>query len=98
MSIDVLLTVRPLNTLFNQVTCNLRLRQAASGVTSSYDTLIGLFERLGNFLHRLEIYIKIPPTMMMTDIIVRIMVQVLSVLSLTTKQIKQGRISRCTVT
>ena len=35
--------------------------------------------------------------MMMADIIVKIMVQVLSVLSLTTKQIQQGRMSRCTI-
>ena len=97
-SIDVLLAVRPLDTLFNQVLCNPRRCQAANGVTSSYDALLELFERLGNFLQRLEIYIKIPPTTMMTDIIVRIMVQVLSVLALTTKQIKQGRISRCTIT
>ena len=41
---------------------------------------------------------KIPPTTMMTDIIVRIMVEVLSVLALATKQVKQGRLSRFTIT
>ena len=97
-SIDVLLAVRPLNTLFNRVTCDLRLCQAASGVTSSYDALLELFERLGNFLKRLEIYMTIPPTMMMTDIIVKVMVEVLSVLALATKEIKQGRFSKCTIT
>ena len=91
-SIDVLLAVRPLNTLFNQVLCDLRLCQAASGVTSSYDALLELFERLGNFLQRLEIYMTIPPTTMMTDIIVKIMVEVLSVLALATKQIKAGTV------
>ena len=35
----------------------------------------------------------IPPTPMMTDIIVQIMVEVLSVLALATKQVKQGRFS-----
>jgi hypothetical protein len=35
---------------------------------------------------------------MMTEIVVKIMVEVLSVLALTTKQIKQGRLSRCTIT
>jgi hypothetical protein len=33
---------------------------------------------------------------MMTDLIVKIMVELLSVLALATKQIKQGRISKCT--
>jgi hypothetical protein len=49
---------------------------------------------LGNFLKRLEVYMGIPPTPMMTDIIVQIMVEVLLVLALATKQIKQGRFSK----
>jgi hypothetical protein len=39
----------------------------------------------------------IPPTQMMTDLIVKIMVELLSVLALATKQIKQGRFSKCAV-
>ena len=34
----------------------------------------------------------------MTDIIVKVMVELLSVLALTTKEIEQGRFSKCTVT
>ena len=71
--------------------------QAASGVSSSYDTLLDLFECLGSFLKRLEIYTTIPPTPIMTDIVVKIMVELLSVLALATKQIKQGRFSKCAV-
>ena len=97
-SIDVLLAVRPLNMLFNQVPCDVGLCQAASGVASSYDALVELFECLGNFLKRLEIYMSIPPTTVMMDIIVQIMVEVLSVLALATKQIKQGRFSKCAIT
>jgi hypothetical protein len=37
-------------------------------------------------------------TTMMTDIIVKIMVEVLSVLALATKEIKQGRFSKCAIT
>ncbi|KAI0277603.1 hypothetical protein BGY98DRAFT_1187061 [Russula aff. rugulosa BPL654] len=37
------------------------LLSAASGVTSSYDALLDLFECLGNFLKRLEVYTTIPP-------------------------------------
>jgi hypothetical protein len=68
-------------------------RQATSEVSSDYDDLIGLFERLGNFLKRLDVYINIPPTEMMTDIIVKIMVELLSVLILARKRIKRGRFS-----
>jgi hypothetical protein len=35
---------------------------------------------------------------MMTDIIVQIMIEVLSVLALATKQMKQGRFSKCAIT
>ena len=72
--------------------------QAAGGVSSSYDALLDLFECLGNFLKRLEIYTTIPPTPIMIDIIVKIMVELLSVLALATKQIEQGRFSKCAVT
>ena len=68
--------------------------QAASGVSSSYDALLELFECLGNFLKRLEIYANIPPTPIMTDTLVKIMVELLSVLALATKQIRQGRFSK----
>ena len=70
------------------------MSQAASGVTSSYDALFDLFECLGNFLKRLEIYTTIPPTPLMIDIIIKIMAELLSVLALATKQIKQGRFSK----
>jgi hypothetical protein len=71
--------------------------QAAGGVTSSYDALLDLFECLASFLKRLEIYTTITPTPIMTDIIIKIMVELLSVLALATKQIKQGRLSKCAV-
>src|SRR5260370_10443329 len=67
--------------------------QAASGVSSSYDVLVDLFECLGNFLQRIRIYSDLL-TPAMTEISVKIMVELLSVLALATKQIKQGRFSK----
>ena len=52
---------------------------------------------MGNFLKRLEIYTTIPPSQILTEVIVKIMVEVLSVLALASKQIKQGRFSKCPV-
>ena len=57
-----------------------------------------LFECLGNFLKRLEIYTTIPPTPMMTNIIVKIMAELLLVLAVATKQVTQGRFSKYTIT
>ncbi|KAH8991483.1 hypothetical protein EDB86DRAFT_1607418 [Lactarius hatsudake] len=67
---------------------------AADGVSSSYDALVDLFECIGNFLKRLRIYTDVPLTSSMTDIIVKILVELLSVFALATKQIKQGRFKK----
>jgi len=53
---------------------------------------------LGNFLKRLEVYTTIPPTPLITDMIVKIMVELLSVLALASNQVKEGRLSKCVVT
>ena len=74
---------------------NFRMLQAANGVSSAYDALIDLFESLGNFLKRIRIYSNIPVTASMTEISVKIMAELLSVLALATKQVKQGRFSKC---
>ena len=74
--------------------CHISVNQAASGVTTSYDALVELFECVANFLKRLHIYTEIPFTPTMIDIIVKILIEVLSVLALATRQIKQGRFSK----
>jgi hypothetical protein len=40
----------------------------------------------------------IPPTPIMTDVVIKIMVELLSVLALASKQVKQGRLSQCAST
>ena len=52
-----------------------------------------LFGRLEYFFQRLEKYIEIRPTAAMTDIIAKIMVEVLSILGIVTKEVGQGRTS-----
>ena len=69
--------------------------QATSGVSESYDALGDLLECIANFLRRLHIYtekIQLPSTM--TDIVIKIVVEVLNVLALANKQITQGRFSK----
>jgi hypothetical protein len=73
---------------------NVQVTQAAKDVGASYDALIDLFESIENFLSRLNIYAKIPQTPVMTEIIVKITVELLSTLAVATKQIKQGRPSK----
>jgi hypothetical protein len=68
--------------------------EAASGVSASYDALEDLFDCVQNFLQRLHVYTEISPTPVMTDILIKIMVELLSVLALATKQVKLGRFSK----
>jgi uncharacterized membrane protein len=63
-------------------------------VRASYDTLVDVFECIETFLSRLKIYTEIEPTPAMTEMIIKIMVELLSVLALATKQINQGRLSK----
>jgi hypothetical protein len=69
------------------------ISQAAKDVRASQDTLIDVFERIENFVRRLETYAEVPPTAEMMDIIMKIMVEVLSILAIATKETKQSRTS-----
>jgi hypothetical protein len=55
--------------------------------------LVDIFVRIESFFKRLESYTEVRPTEAMTDVIVEIIIQVLSILAVATKQIKQGRSS-----
>ena len=68
--------------------------QAAMDIRASHDTLIDIFERMETFFKRFEIYTRVSPPPEMIDIIVKIMVEVLSVLGIATKEMKQGRTSK----
>ena len=56
--------------------------------------LVNLFESITIFLHRLDIYVKIPPTAAMTEIVVKILVELLSTIALASKQTRQGRFGK----
>ena len=55
--------------------------------------LIDVFVRIESFFKRLELYTEVPPTAAMNDAIVKIMTEILSILAIATKEIKQGRSS-----
>ena len=52
-----------------------------------------VFNRIEHFFRRLEIYTGISPTTAMTDMIVEILVEVLTILAIVTKEVKRGRFS-----
>ncbi|KAH9964836.1 hypothetical protein BC827DRAFT_1153795 [Russula dissimulans] len=63
-------------------------------IDKNYDTLIDLFESFESVLKRLDIYTKIPSTPAMTEIIVKILTELLYTISLAIQQIRQGRFKR----
>jgi hypothetical protein len=66
--------------------------QAVKDVLGDYDTLADLLQSVEHFLNRLDIYTKIRPTVGMTEIIVKILVELLSILALSTKQLQKGKL------
>ena len=52
-----------------------------------------LFSRIESFFERLKIYTKVPPSPAVTDELAKLMAEVLSILAIVTKGIKERRIS-----
>jgi hypothetical protein len=74
----------------DQYNTYINISQATKDVQGQ-DTLIGIFERIESYFQRLEIYTEVPPTMEMMDAIIQIIVAVLSIFGIATKEMKQGR-------
>jgi hypothetical protein len=75
--------------------CDIGPYQTSISISASYDALGDLFECVANILRRLHIYTeRIPSFPAMSDIMVKIMIEVLNVVALATEQIKNGRFSK----
>jgi hypothetical protein len=70
-----------------------RTSQIAKDIRAGKDTVVDIFDHIEKFFRRLGVYTAAEPTSEMMDIIVQIMVQVLSILGIATKEIKQSRLS-----
>ncbi|KAH9073579.1 hypothetical protein EDB83DRAFT_83863 [Lactarius deliciosus] len=70
------------------------LLSAAKDVEASQDDLVDLFERIENFFKRLESYTTVQPTDAMTDILIKIMIEVLNIFAIATKEMRQSRAKR----
>jgi hypothetical protein len=53
---------------------------------ATFDALVDLLESIEHFLQRLEIYTRIPLTLAMDQMVVKIMAELLSTLALGTRQ------------
>ncbi|KAH9169162.1 hypothetical protein EDB89DRAFT_1908815 [Lactarius sanguifluus] len=64
---------------------------AARDTAMSRDVLIELFDRIEDFFVRLQTYTEVPPTPEVTKVMGKVMAEVLSMLAIATKEMKQGR-------
>ena len=60
---------------------------------ASQDALVTIFEQIESFFRRLEEYTSVPMTDSMKGVMVKIMLEVLEVFAIITKEIKEGRAS-----
>jgi hypothetical protein len=67
--------------------------QVAKDIRASQITLLDIFQGIEMFFRRLKVYTKVEPTPEMMVMMVQITVEVLSILGIATKEIKQGRTS-----
>jgi hypothetical protein len=62
-------------------------------VISNSDAIIDLLELIEHFLNRLYIYTEIHTTLAMNELVVKILVEIISILALATRELKQRRSS-----
>ncbi|KAN0141931.1 hypothetical protein V8E53_000393 [Lactarius tabidus] len=67
------------------------LLSAGKDVRASHDALVELFERIENVFRRLGVYIQVSLTTEMAEVFVKIVAEVLSILSIATKEVKRKR-------
>ena len=89
----ILLAVCAVLSYLYRYPCDIQANQTAKDAIATYDRLVDLLESIERFLSRLDIYTRIPPTPVMDDVVVKIMMELLSTLALVTNELNQGRAS-----
>ncbi|KAF8263107.1 hypothetical protein EI94DRAFT_622568 [Lactarius quietus] len=64
---------------------------AAKDARASHGAIIDLFERIESFFKRLEVYTQISLTTKMAEVLVKIVIELLSILSIATKEVRKRR-------
>jgi hypothetical protein len=65
------------------------VHQVTKGVKTGYKPLLDLLESIKLLLRHLDIYIQLPPTPDMDEMVVKIMAEILITLALVTKDLNQ---------
>jgi hypothetical protein len=82
--------------LYLLVRCCVRLngvRQVAKDVSGSFDVLLDLFKRMDDFFKRFKVYSQSVVKPELAEVLVKVVVKVLTILSVLTKEMEQSRTS-----
>ena len=60
---------------------------------ASHDALLELFERMESFFKRLGVYTQVSLTVEMAEVFVKIVAEMLAIISIATKEVKRKRAS-----
>jgi hypothetical protein len=71
--------------------------QTAKDVRADQDSLFEIFNRLESFFERLEIYTEAALDQKMAETVTKIMAEVLNIIGVATKEMRQGRTSKSSV-
>jgi hypothetical protein len=92
-AIGILFSVSIFIISFEPRFCNGLISQTATAESTTRGAL-ELFERIEIIFMRLEIYIKLPETARMTDVIAKVLVDFLDIIAIATKEINENRASK----
>ena len=62
-------------------------------MSASHDVVLDIFERMDNFFKRCKVYIQSSPDTELAEVLVKVVVKVMNILSIATKEISQNRAS-----
>ena len=65
----------------------------AKDVSASHDVVLEIFERMENFFKRCKVYIQSSLDTELAEILVKVVVKVMSILSIAMKEVTQSRTS-----
>ena len=89
----ILLAVCVLLYVLRAYPCDIHIRRAVKGIESSDDALVDVLESAERFFRHLDMYTQIPHSPALDEMVVKIVIELLSILELATKRVTQGRLS-----
>ena len=72
---------------------NIEIWQAAKDVSASHDVLLDLFGRMDGFFGRFRVYSRSCINTDLAEVLAKVVVKVLNILSIAMKEVEQGRAS-----